>query len=249
MPKRKLKVLPAASLQAKAEVAMPAVAAVAAVLPSFAELSRELGLPAKPQLSGKLDQEQQQQPHDTLKSGRQREAVLALDHSSTGEEQSRLGRAARRGETRTGAGSDEATEGASAADASTGDKVMTTSAEAAVTANRATGVTLADKGIVASESVSKYCHICARKGECIKLVHCTVFLPRLGRDRRKCRKSFCKRCLDSWATAEKVASAPPSPGKARPTGHAAAESDPAWKCLHCRGLCPSNSRCLKVRKN
>eukprot|EP00183_Erythrolobus_madagascarensis_P005732 CAMPEP_0185846538 /NCGR_PEP_ID=MMETSP1354-20130828/2133_1 /TAXON_ID=708628 /ORGANISM="Erythrolobus madagascarensis, Strain CCMP3276" /LENGTH=259 /DNA_ID=CAMNT_0028546677 /DNA_START=149 /DNA_END=928 /DNA_ORIENTATION=+ len=89
---------------------------------------------------------------------------------------------------------------------------------------------------------SKYCHVCARKGAHIQLVRCTSYRQSTGSRRPKCRKAFCKKCLDNAAEAEAAQDAKEQIGI---SGYAAAASDPDWRCLHCTKRCPQNARCKK----
>mmetsp|Transcript_7898 Transcript_7898/g.20905 ORF Transcript_7898/g.20905 Transcript_7898/m.20905 type:complete len:224 (+) Transcript_7898:263-934(+) len=89
---------------------------------------------------------------------------------------------------------------------------------------------------------SKYCHVCARKGARIELVWCKTSL--LGPGKPKCKKAFCRKCLEDYAAAMAF-QFDVDKDKVRYADYAAARNDPKWICLHCRNMCPANARCVR----
>mmetsp|Transcript_7196 Transcript_7196/g.19283 ORF Transcript_7196/g.19283 Transcript_7196/m.19283 type:complete len:412 (+) Transcript_7196:68-1303(+) len=95
---------------------------------------------------------------------------------------------------------------------------------------------------------SKYCHVCARKGERIELVWCKAYRHPDMRRQAPCRKAFCKKCLDDVAAAAVAAAEHELTGrddktKIRLQDHADAVKCADWLCLHCQRACPPNARC------
>ncbi len=95
----------------------------------------------------------------------------------------------------------------------------------AATARQSVGIRKPRRTKTRNQTPSKFCHICLRRGERIRVIACT----NVGRG--TCRKVVCEKCFRDYKWEWK-----------------SAVLDPAWTCCHCRGVCPDRAQCFIYRR-
>lgn len=81
------------------------------------------------------------------------------------------------------------------------------------------------KKYYANPQPSAYCHVCARTSKAVQFAICARIKEGL------CRKVICNKCFGKFGW-----------------DWDAAQKNPDWVCVHCRGDCPEGSQCFVYTK-